>query len=223
MQMRPIVICLCLLATSLAIQAKDLPRAESCGSCHVSNFDTWQDSAHANSVNSHNFRRCLEDYLEKEQTNSGTYCFECHAPAEVISGNVVIATSDVVKGRTHRGGVTCFTCHSVESVVNGKAVYDPGDIHGYHSVTDLKSIKREALCSSCHDTYMSTLSTQEVTEPGFFAGLIASISDVVRTKSGAQTDHRFTESIVANEGHWACPDISFSHSPVEVPTEGQHQ
>ncbi len=221
--MRPLVIFLCLLSSSLAVQAKGLPRAESCGSCHVSNFDTWQDSAHANSVNSQLFRRCLEDYLEKKQTNSGTYCFDCHAPGEVISGNAFIATSDVLKGRTHRGGVTCITCHSVESVVNGKAVYDPGDTHGYHSVTDLQSIKREALCLSCHGTYTSTHSTKKVIEPGFFAGLIASISGVVSTKSGAQTDHLFTESVVANEGHWACPDISFSHSPVEAPTEGQHQ
>ena len=219
-----VMICLFLFTTSLTVQARDLPRAESCGSCHVSNFDTWQDSSHANSVSSSGFRSCLKNYLEKENTNSGAYCFECHAPGEVISGDVFAATRDMVKGKTHRGGVTCVACHSVESVENGKAVYDPGDIHGYHSVKDLRSVNRAALCSTCHSTYKSTHSVKERIEPGFFQGLFASIADLVSTKNEARTDHRFTESMVANEGHWLCPDISFSNSPIkEAPSEGRHQ
>ncbi|HEC11753.1 MAG TPA: hypothetical protein ENI80_00620 [Acidiferrobacteraceae bacterium] len=218
--MRPLVICLFLLAPSQAVQAKGLPRAESCGSCHVSSFDAWQYSAHANSINSNDFRGCLEGYLEKENTNSGAYCFKCHAPGEVISGDVFAATSDVVKGKTYRDGVTCVVCHSVESVENGKAVYDPGDIHGYHSVKDLRLVNREALCSTCHSIYKTIRSVKERAKPGFFQGLFASLGGLVGTKNKAQTDHRFAESVVANEGHWACPDTSFSKIP---PAEGQRR
>lgn len=219
--MRPVVIFLFLFAVSLAVQAKGLPRAESCGSCHVSNFDTWQDSAHANSVNSRGFRSCLENYLEKENTNSGAYCFECHAPGEVISGDVFAATNDVVKGKTHRDGVTCVACHSVESVEDGKAVYDPGGIHGYHSVKDLKSVNRAALCSTCHGSYQSTQSVKENVEPGYFEDLYASLGGLVSTKNKIITDHRFAESVVSNEEHWACPDISFVKA--SSMQEGQHQ
>ncbi len=221
MQMRPLVTFLCLLATSLAIQAKELPRAESCGSCHVYNFDTWQDSAHANSAGSQEFRRCLEDYLEKKQTNNGAYCFECHAPGIVISGNTFTATNNIVKGKGHHDGVTCVMCHSVESVVNGQAVYDPGDIYGYHSVTDLKSVKREALCSTCHDAYTSPV--REAIEPGFIESLMATLRGAVSTKSGIQTDHRFAAAVVANENHWACPGISFNDAPIAAPTERRAQ
>jgi hypothetical protein len=222
--MRLLVIFLLLFATSLAAQAKGLPRAESCGSCHVSDFDTWQASAHANSITSVGFRSCLENYLEKKNTHSGAYCFECHAPGEVISGDVFAATHDVVKGKIYRDGVTCVACHSVESVENGKAVYDPGDIHGYHSVKDLRSVNRAALCSTCHGRYQFLLPAKEKLEPGFFAGLYASLVGLVSTKNNSITDHRFSESVVANEGHWACPDISFVKAAVQPSVqEGQQQ
>jgi len=193
-----------LLTASLTVQAKGLPRAESCGSCHVSNFDTWESSAHADSISRQGFRSCLEDYLEKERTNSGAYCFDCHAPGEVISGDVFAATNDVMKGKLYRDGVTCVACHSVESIQDGKAIYDPGGINGYHSVKDLKSVDREALCLTCHSRYQSTRPVTEETAPGFFENLYAGLSGVVSTKNKTITDHRFVESVVENEGHWEC-------------------
>lgn len=214
-----------LLVNGQAVHAKGLPRAESCGSCHVSNLDTWQDSAHANSVNSSGFRNCLTSYLEKEKTNSGAYCFECHAPGVVISGDVFASTRDVVKGKMHHDGVTCVACHSVESIENGKAVYDPGGIHGYHSIKDLKSIDRGKLCSTCHGRYKSTHPVKEKMQPGFFEILYTSL---IGTKDKTIIDHRFIESVVANEEHWSCPDISFDKSVSNLPgketlSESGHQ
>lgn len=202
--MRLIVMLLFLLTTSLTVQSRGLPRAEGCGSCHVSNFDTWEASAHADSISSRDFRSCLEDYLEEEGTDSGSYCLECHAPGEVISGDVFAATRDIVKGKVHRDGVTCVACHSVESIEEGKAVYDPGGINGYHSVKDLKSVDREALCLTCHSRYQSTSPVAEETGTGFFEGLYASLSGVVRIRNKTIIDHRFVESVVESEGHWEC-------------------
>lgn len=221
--MKPLLLCLVLFVMSLSAHARGLPRAESCGSCHVYNFDTWEKSAHANSINSKNFRSCLNNYLEKEKTGNGTYCFECHAPGEVISGNTFAVTNDILKGKKHRDGITCVACHSVESIENGKAVYDPGDIHGYHRVKDLKSINREALCSTCHNSYQSTQAAKEKTEPDFMQEIYMSLGGLVSTRHKTKTDHTFPQSQVTNKKHWDCPDPSLSKPASTLPqSEGQH-
>ncbi len=110
-----------------AAGAAVLPRAGTCGGCHVENFNGWQSSAHAFSVSSTEFRSAFKAYLKREDTDDGGFCFRCHAPAILISGGVFEATKRVLKGRSPGAGVTCIVCHSVESVKDGRAVRDPGE------------------------------------------------------------------------------------------------
>lgn len=186
-----------------------LLRAGTCGGCHIRSFDGWQTSGHAKSVSSEEFRLSLKRYLLKAGRDDGSFCFRCHAPAILITGEAFTATEEILRGRGSREGVTCIVCHSVESVKGGIAKYDPGDISAYHRVKDLESIDRQALCSSCHRDYGSfeNDTSVEADKKGFFRKIALIFGDIINKGSKKEVDHSFRESAPGHDKAWKCPGL----------------
>ena len=210
----PVLLTMTLLATALLTTPDDawsavFHRAGTCGGCHVESFDGWSSSVHAESISSERFRSCLSGYLSKENTDSGGYCFRCHAPAVLISGKVFEATEAMVKGVSADEGVSCIVCHSVESVKEGRAVYEPGTSSGYHMVKDLTRLDRARLCTTCHGSYKRLDPAQSSVEAdeGFWNGIFSGLGRAVGTETLKKIDHSFSGATVATDKHWACPDM----------------
>lgn len=189
--MRALFACIILLVMFLTFsvaRAEVLPRAGTCGGCHTESFEGWGASAHARSTSSKAFRRGLKTYLLEEGTDSGAYCFRCHAPGVFISGGVFEFTRAVLKEDVPGGGVTCVVCHSVEAVKDGGVVYDLGESPGYHRVKDLRSIERKELCTTCHSVYKEESKTESA-------------------EASETSDHTFPGVIVAYEEDGVCPGM----------------
>lgn len=207
--MKTILASLLLLFTLSVAQAAQLPRAGTCGSCHVENFNDWHASDHAQSIASERFRKNLRRYLLREDTENGEFCFRCHAPAVLITGDVFAATKMVLRGNHSMEGVTCVVCHSVESIKEGKALYAAGNVPAYHRVKDLQSIDRAALCTTCHGAYTPDMdSPVNVEEKGFLTELVSGLKQLVSGKTIETTDHGFPGFILQNTddgGDGLCP------------------
>lgn len=208
--MRPMLVCIILLAALSSARAETLPRAGGCGGCHTQSYEGYLSSAHARSISTEAFRTGLKRYLLKEGTDSGGYCFRCHAPGVFISGGVFEFTKTVLKGRPGGEGVTCVACHSVEAVKDGKAVFDPGESPGYHRVKDLRYIDKEELCTICHSSYKKAIAEPVKAEKKGLLGRAASrFGQVLGTKTYKEIDHTFSDTIVTGEEHGRCPAESY--------------
>jgi hypothetical protein len=192
-----------LLAALSTAAAAGLPRAGTCGACHTSNFDGWSPSAHARSTSSDEFRIALKRYLADHDTDDGGFCFRCHAPTILISGGSFKATRELLMGRSSRDSVTCVACHSIESIKDGRAIYDPGDSRAYHRVRDLRSIKTEQLCRTCHSAYKpgprAEADREQARPAGFISRLLGSAD------SSKKIDHGFPGVVVTSTEDGSCP------------------
>lgn len=204
--MKTLITCIILLLALPLYAAAGTPRAGTCGGCHVENFSDWSSSAHSRSVSTERFRSALSDYLLKEGTDNGGYCFRCHAPAILISGGGFKATKRLMRGRGSSEGVTCIVCHSVESIKDGRAVYDPGGVPGYHRVKDLRSLDKESLCTTCHRSYKPESAGADITE-GRIKGLASKFGRMVSTKNITHSDHKFSGATVMSAEDGFCPGI----------------
>ncbi len=203
--MRPILAGMILLVTLSTAQAAGLPRAGTCGACHTANFDGWSSSAHARSTSNDRFRSALKRYLVEQDTDDGGFCFRCHAPIILISGGSFKATRELLMGRTPRNSVTCVVCHSVESIKDGKAIYDPGDSRAYHRVRDLRSIKRERLCRTCHSVYKPALRVEADHEQDRPSGFISRLRRSAGGGTPEKIDHGFPGVVVTATEDGSCP------------------
>ena len=182
-----------------------LPRAGTCGGCHVENFRDWRSSAHSRAVSGERFRKALKEYLLRHDTDEGGFCFRCHAPGVLITGGVFEATEDIVRGRPHVEGVGCAVCHSVETVKDGVAVYDPGESRGYHGVKDLRSIDKEGLCNTCHSSYRAVEREEAAEKKGLLAGVFSWLGRMVGVGASNKIDHTFSGTIVPEDE--SCPGM----------------
>lgn len=205
--MRHILTIIILLTMASYAGAAALPKAGACGSCHVENFREWESSAHSRSILSQEFRDALKKYLLKEGTDEGGFCFRCHAPELVISGDIFEATKMALKGKTPNGGVTCVVCHSVESVRDGKLIYDTADFSSYHRVKDLMSLDRAGLCTACHSVYRKNNAAMEGNR-GFLMRHVSKIANLFAGKRGRKSNHSFSDATVAEKKGQGCPGIN---------------
>lgn len=187
-----------------------LLRAGTCGGCHVKNFNGWHASGHAKSVSGKEFKRSLERHLLKEERDDGSFCFRCHAPVILMTGEAFKATKEILRGKASREGVTCVVCHSVESVKGGIAIYAPGDISAYHKVKNLKFIDREALCTTCHGSYNFDTNDEpsEAGKKGFFTSITLKFEKLIGKGSKKETDHRFKGTVSEHDETGGCPGLT---------------
>ena len=199
----PFMIILIMLSSA---EAAVLPRAGACGSCHVDNFREWKSSAHARSIIGEGFRKALKEHLLREGTDEGGFCFRCHAPELIISGDIFEATKRVLNGKAQTEGVTCVVCHSVESIKEGKLIYDPGDFPGYHRVKDLMSLDRAGLCATCHSFYKQKDTVKEE-KSGFFMRHVSRVTELFHAKRHKESGHSFSDSIIVEKEGKGCPGV----------------
>lgn len=199
----PFMIMLIMLSPSWAAA---LPRAGYCGGCHIDNFREWKSSAHARSIMGEGFKKALKEHLLREGTDEGGFCFRCHAPELIISGDIFEATKRALKGNAPGEGVTCIVCHTVESIKEGKLIYDIGDFPAYHRVKDLRSLDRTGLCTTCHGFYKQKDTVKEE-KSGFFMRHVSRVADLFHARRYKKSDHTFSDSIIVEKEGKGCPGI----------------
>lgn len=204
--MKILLLFICLIIALSTVSMAQIPRAGTCGGCHGENFRSWQNSAHAGSISSARFRVALKRYLLNEDRGEGGFCFRCHAPAIVISGEEFEATKRILKGKGLKEGVTCVVCHSVESIKSGEAVYATGNIPSYHRVKDLKNIDREALCATCHNAGFKR-DEAGVKKKGYLKGMALKLGLFVDKDSTRATDHQFFGTVPESSEDKLCPGL----------------
>ena len=155
-----IFIILCLMMTSCGfshltmVQDKDshAPTAEECGSCHVEQYTEWQQTAHARSFVSPEFKLQSDQYEEAE-------CLFCHAPGEVQN------PEKISRSYNRDEGVTCIACHLYKQTMNGP--HESGALFSPHAITQnskLNSKKDSSqLCGICHEETYEQWQTQRGT------------------------------------------------------------
>ncbi|MBI3398839.1 MAG: hypothetical protein HY026_06380 [Deltaproteobacteria bacterium] len=204
--MRHLLPFMIILITLSSAGAAVLPRAGACGSCHVDNFREWESSAHSRSILGERFRKALKEHLLRDGTDEGSFCFRCHAPELIISGDVFEATKMALNGKAPAEGVTCVACHSVESVKGGKPVYDPGDFPGYHRVKDLRSLDRAGLCTTCHSVYKQKNIVREE-KSGFLMRNVSWVTELFHARRSKKSDHGFSDTIIVEKEGEGCPGV----------------
>ena len=107
------------------------PSAESCRSCHPSQYEQWRASGHAYSAVSPMFHRFEQAMIEYTQGTVGSFCVRCHLP--VGTQMKYPRTESILEApAVVREGVTCISCHRVREHFwrsNGDRRIEYGDIH----------------------------------------------------------------------------------------------
>jgi hypothetical protein len=112
------------------------PPAERCGECHIEIYKEWEDSPHARSFSSEEFREATHDY-------SFEFCLGCHAPESIY-------TEGEPRPRTvkREEGVTCNGCHLTENC----KLAGPLKSRAPHPVDQEHRLYLESqLCGKCHE------------------------------------------------------------------------
>ena len=107
------------------------PSAESCRTCHPSQYDQWRSSGHAYAAVSPMFHQFDSAMAHYTNGTVGEFCVRCHSPVGTQLGlprhaNILEAPPVV------REGVTCIACHRINEHYgrsHGDRRIVPGDLH----------------------------------------------------------------------------------------------
>lgn len=150
-----------------------LADVDSCGACHPDAFAQQQSSVHAlASFNNPIYRMAVERLRDTRGMGAGLVCAGCHDAALLTDGAMQqpVSPSDP---RAHNG-VSCRLCHGITSAGrdgNGSFVLDtetlPIPVDGDAASLDKhrKAVAPPAiseLCGSCHQSFLSTKSGNQV-------------------------------------------------------------
>ena len=143
-----------------------LADVDTCGACHSDIYDQQQASAHAtSSFNNPIYRFAIDEFRSEVSPAASQMCGGCHDIALLVDNAM---TQPVVPDdeRAH-AGVTCRVCHGIgEATVDGNGSYalsrpalplprlsSPASIENHR--TAAAPIDSEALCGSCHRSFLS--------------------------------------------------------------------
>jgi hypothetical protein len=142
-----------------AIPHQNLPsslvslRAKDCGVCHVSHYNEWKRSTHAQAWKDPQFQ------AELKKESSPFMCINCHIPLQnqqkyIIKG---LEDGDIYKpvkeeninfdADLQEEGITCASCHVRDNAVIGPS----GSTLAPHPVVKNTQHLSESLCISCHN------------------------------------------------------------------------
>jgi hypothetical protein len=141
-----------------AIPDGELTPSYTCGYCHRDIYRTWQESAHARSLENPVFMDTYRQLEAHEGAGLARICLECHAPLVQVSGDTGLERQLTWEG------VSCDFCHSMTSVdmsglvprvkLNVSAVkYGPirGASSMGHEVAYSELHDRSLVCAPCHE------------------------------------------------------------------------
>lgn len=181
--------------------AENLGDVAICGECHEDVYERWRDSAHArSSFDNPWYRVVIEGVAAEMGAETTQHCGGCHDPALLFTG----ALLEEVRPEDPRAtaGITCLVCHGiVEASGDGNGSYtlrvgdvpipdpaDPGEIQEHVDALTPEPLRTDALCGSCHRSFLSEATGNDVHLPGVndlgafrgsaFAGNEASLLDV---------------------------------------------
>jgi hypothetical protein len=107
------------------------PSANSCASCHPSQYREWSVSSHSYAQISPVFNAFAGKLLKLTNGTNGDFCIRCHTPVGMNLGEPeFMSTMD--RNPTSREGITCITCHRLSqsySKVSGRLAIAEGDIY----------------------------------------------------------------------------------------------
>lgn len=106
------------------------PSADTCATCHPSQYREWSVSQHAYSQLSP-LMMAMQNFINvSTSTTNGDFCLRCHAPIGSELGEP-FAMSNLDRHPASREGTTCISCHRVSRAygkVAGRTAIDEGSI-----------------------------------------------------------------------------------------------
>lgn len=93
--------------TPLTLIPGQLTEAARCGECHVDIYSVWKNSLHARAASVPAFLEAFDDAVKREGDTARQLCLRCHAPASVVTGDLVLSSP------LNQEGVSCDFCHSL--------------------------------------------------------------------------------------------------------------
>jgi nitrate/TMAO reductase-like tetraheme cytochrome c subunit len=124
-----------------------------CGSCHLAQFEEWQNSTHALAWKDPQFQ------AEIAKETSPYMCINCHTPLQNQQPNIVtgLIGGDVYQPVSHKNalfdqelqqeGINCAACHVRDGAIIGSTLSNTAP---HKSVADREFLS-EQLCISCHN------------------------------------------------------------------------
>ena len=107
------------------------PSAESCRTCHPSQYEEWRASGHAYATVSPMFNRFDQAMTDYTRGTVGSFCVRCHSPVgtqlEIPRSTSILEAPPIV-----REGVTCIACHRIREHYgrsNGDRRIEPGSVY----------------------------------------------------------------------------------------------
>ncbi|GAB4251309.1 MAG: multiheme c-type cytochrome [Acidobacteriota bacterium] len=95
------------LPAPLTLTPGQLTEAARCGECHVDIYSVWMNSVHARAASVPAFLEAFDDAVKREGDSARSLCLRCHAPASVVTGDLVLSSP------LNQEGVSCDFCHSL--------------------------------------------------------------------------------------------------------------
>jgi len=126
--------------TTVQNQDSHAPTAKECGSCHVEQYAEWQQTAHARSFVSPEFKLQSDQYEDEE-------CLFCHVPGGVQN------PERVARSYNRDEGVTCISCHLHKQAMHGP--HQSGALFSPHAIAQNNKLNSKMdssrLCAVCHE------------------------------------------------------------------------
>lgn len=139
------------------LAAQGFTSSKVCGQCHVSIFEGWKGSMHANAVTDPIFYPIFLETSRETSGKSDSLCLSCHAPTTRV-------TKDwQMKEPLTQEGVTCDFCHSIRNVnlsardpfevIPGKTKWGPlkNVSSPAHQASYAEVYEKAELCATCHE------------------------------------------------------------------------
>ncbi|MDE0019906.1 MAG: multiheme c-type cytochrome [Candidatus Poribacteria bacterium] len=114
---------------------------ENCASCHVSIYEEWLQSRHAQAWKSDLFKLTSDNYTKKE-------CLPCHAPALILETG--LANKPELRNEYRGQGVDCIACHQ-DPEADEWVMHGPyGADSPAHGTVQNAAFTTAEVCASCH-------------------------------------------------------------------------
>ncbi len=103
------------------VTEREVGRSDLCESCHTQLTNEWRSSMHGRSASDPAFQTNVHSLKKKLGAPATRYCFGCHGPVILLSGQVR-SGSEFAGGTAITEGVSCMTCHRTKQITNLKGV-----------------------------------------------------------------------------------------------------
>ena len=107
--------------TANFVAERKVGRSDLCESCHAQLTKEWRSSMHGRSASDPAFQTNVHSLMEKLGAPAARYCFGCHGPVVLLSGQARPG-GEFGGGAAITEGVSCMTCHGTKQITNLKGV-----------------------------------------------------------------------------------------------------